>query len=179
MSSSLDFRRDVRSTEQFQKDVKDATFRERLLVNDWIDEMAKRGFKVTAEDNGIDNSGELVEQSDCRPDYKVTCGKKSALFEVKQNVYSHKQTFKVYDLQQYIKMGAKILLFYGIGTNAEITSDSRWAIIKPEAMQRMLAELPHEDGGAKWGNKTVVILYKEKYPDYFQSESFRIYGKST
>lgn len=174
MSSSLDFRRDVRSTEQFQKDVKDATYRERLLMQDWIDEMDKRGFTVTAEDNGIDNSGEFTECSDCRPDYKVTCGKRTVLFEVKQNVYSHKQTFKVYDLEQYIKMDARILLFYGIGPDAEIFKESRWTIIKPEAMQKMLNELPHENGGPKWGNKTVVILYQEKYLDYFTPEIFRI-----
>jgi len=169
---SADFRRDVRSLEQFKADIAHKTSVERILLNHWIEEMHFRGHTVQVEDYGIDNTGQFVLESDNRPDYCLDIDGKPYYYEVKQNSYTHRNSFKVYDLESYIKADARILLFYGVGNKGEIYHDSRWAIIHPNSMKEML-KLPRKSNDKTWGNKEIVIVYREKFNDYFKSFEFK------
>lgn len=169
---SLDFRRDIRSTEQFKKDIASKTVTERVLLNHWIREMEFRNHVVQVENYGIDNSGQFVPESDNRPDFFLNIDGRPYYYEVKQNSYMHRNSFKVYDLEQYIKLDARILLFYGVGTKGEIYVDSRWAIIQPNSMKEML-KLPRISKDRTWGNKEIVIVYKEHFDRYFRSYAFK------
>lgn len=172
MSKSLDRRRDVRTADQFKKDIKDASQREKLLIELWAKEMRYRGHTVSYKDNGIDNSGEFVELSDSRPDYEVTVDGNTYLLEVKSNPYSFKQTFKIFDLQTYVKLGAKMLLFFGLGQNKTLFDEetTRWAMIESSSIDKMLKVKPHQTGDSKWGFKKVLILYPGEYDTYFKTE---------
>lgn len=170
--SSLDKRRDNRTEEKFKEDIKLATLRERRLLNFWLMEMQDLGKEIQVIDTGIDNSGEFVEFSDNYPDFKLIIDGVEGLYEVKQNPYSHRNSFKVYDLKTYIKLNAKILLFYGITKDCCLTTASKWAIIEPEAMKRMLLDLPHTRHDAKWGNKPIVVVWERLFENYFKSYSF-------
>lgn len=172
---SVDFRRDVRSIDQFKKDIAQKTSVERILLNHWIHEMKFRGHTVQVEDYGIDNTGQFVPLSSNRPDYELHIDGKPYLYEVKQNSYSHRNSFKVYDLQQYIQMDARILLFYGVGLNGDIFYDSRWAIIHRESMERIL-KLPRISNDRSWGNKEIVIVYKERFNEFFRSYDFKSFS---
>lgn len=171
-SRSLDFRRDVRSVEDFKKDIQHKTSVEKILLSHWIKEMSHRGHKVEVENYGIDNTGKFVPLSDNRPDFELNINGTPFLYEVKQNSYTHRNSFKVYDLQKYIELEARILLFYGVGTNGEIYHDSRWAIIQPSAMKEMLRLTPTKSD-VKWGNKNIVVIYKENFHKYFKSFEFK------
>lgn len=172
MSKSLDRRKDVRSEAQFKQDIKEASERETMLIKLWYREMVHRGHHVTYRNNGVDNSGEFVEKSDNRPDYQVTVDGESYLLEVKSNPYDHKQTFKIFDLESYVKLGAKILLFFGLGKNKQDfdKETTRWGIIEPKAMEWMLAGKNHVRGDAKWGYKPVIVIYPRDYEGYFKTE---------
>lgn len=172
MTKSLNHRKDNRSIDQFKADIKAATQREQILmqlVSKHIN-LYHQDFKY--ESFGIDNSGEFTETSDCRPDFKVWYANREELWEVKVNQYSHKQTFKVHDLQEYIRYNAHILLVYGIGHDkTKIDHETtRWAIISPKNIAQMLADKPHQRGDSKWGGKQVVVIYPKEYHLYFKEE---------
>lgn len=71
--------------------------------------------------------------------------------EIKSNPWSHKQTFKTFDLRNYIETDTRILLFYGLGKdNCDLGVKSKWAWIEPESQQRMLDNIKEYNGGKKW-----------------------------
>jgi hypothetical protein len=172
-SNSLNRRKDNRTVEKFLSDIKQNTLREKMLMDLWVKEMTHRGHVVTYIDNGVDNSGEFLEFTDNRPDFKVTIDGVEELYEVKANPWSHKQTFKVFDLQSYVKFEAKILLFYGIGHDkTKVDYDStRWGVIDTKGIEIMLAGNDFRTGDAKWGGKPVVVIYPRDYPGYFKEET--------
>jgi hypothetical protein len=172
MSRSLNYRRDIRSIEQFKADILNKTSIECILLNKWIEEMKGYGHTVEIEDFGIDNTGKFVPLSDNRPDYCLYIDGKSYLYEIKQNTYSHRNSFKVYDLERYIEEQARILLFYGIEAEGRINDNTRWAIIQPESMTAML-RLPHIDSDSKWGFKPIVIIQSKDFDKYFVSRKFK------
>jgi hypothetical protein len=171
-NNSLNRRRDVRSVEQFKHDIKTASLREQMLIKLWQKEMQYRGHIVTYENFGVDNSGEFVEKSDARPDFKVIEDGKEYLLELKCNPFDHKQTFKLHDLYEYIRYTASMLLFYGVGHNKSTVDydTTRWGIISHEAIGRMINDIPARKGDAKWGYKEVVILYPRHYDAYWEEE---------
>lgn len=170
---SLRFRRDNRSEEQFKKDIKEHTIRERMLLEIWMKEMSALGVSVSYVDNGVDNSGEFVEESNVNPDYCLTINGVTRLTEIKQNPFHHRNSFKVYDLETYIKLDADILLFYGLGKNIQkgLPDTARWAIISPESMKKML-ELPRTRSDFAWGNKEIVIVWMDRFDEFFESKAF-------
>ncbi len=172
MSRSLDRRKDVRTEEQFKQDILEGSKREKMLMDLWVSEMTYRGHKITYSDYGVNNSGEFVEKSDSRPDFCVILDGHQELYEVKSNPYDHKQTFKVHDLKTYIQYAASILLFFGLGKNKESIDKetTRWGIIRPQAIEWMIAGKDHRTGDAKWGYKPVVIIYPNEYSAYFKTE---------
>jgi len=169
--TSLDRRRDVRTVNEFRKVIKETTLREKMLIEVWIKEMKHRGYIASYEDYGIDNTGELQEKVDNRPDYKVNLNEQEILIEVKANKISHKQTFKVHDIKKYISYNATILLVYGIGNTKEINYETiRWGLISTEKMSLMLKDLQVESGDRLWGNKPIIRVYPKDYDKYWKEE---------
>ena len=173
MNKSINYRKDHRTTEQFEKDIRCRTNKERFLIELFIKECEYHGKLIRIENNGVDNSGQFMQKSNCNADYSYTHDGKVNLLEVKCSPVSHKCTFKVYNLQQYIKQEASILLFYGVGKIDKDPSkidykNTRWAIIVPEKIQQMLDEHePYKE--YLFGNKMCIQIKQEKYDKYFKS----------
>lgn len=170
MNDSLNFRKDIRSLEQFAEDIKCRTEKERFLIELFVQELIKLGRKVKLENYGIDNTGKVVKYSSCKPDYKLTIDDKVYLCEVKNGPVSHKWTFKTYQLEQYIKYKAYIVLFWGTGfidkdpTKIDI-ENTRWGIIFPDKIQQMLDY--YEPFNFKpFGNKPCIKIPKEHFELY-------------
>lgn len=169
MNKSLNYRKDVRSVEQFIEDIDFATKRERFLLEYWI---ANKAPEVKYEDTGVDNTGKFIEEGTTNfPDFRLYEGEKSYLAEVKANEYKHRNTFKVADLKTYIKNDAKIFLFYNLGKeNINLGTSALFAVIEPEAQLRILEDIPSVKSDRAWGYKPVVILREKDYSKYFTSE---------
>lgn len=171
--SSLNFRRDVRSLEEFAKDIKDYTSIERYLIHEvFAAEAQAQGHAIRIEDYGTDNSGDVVDKSSSKPDYRIVMEKGRYLVEVKHSPVSYKCTFKVHDLQEYIAQNALILLFYGTGyikdSGTINRKTTRWGWITPSAMKRMLAEkTPYKDKG--FGYKPCIRIIAKEFDRYFPS----------
>jgi hypothetical protein len=91
--------------------------------------------------------------------------------DIKNCGISKKATFKVYQLQQYLKHDAAILLFIGTGfidkdpTKLDY-SNTQWAVIKPEHIKKMLDELkPYKD--PNFGYKECIRIYAGNFHKYF------------
>lgn len=169
-----DYRRDGRSDEEFKKQIKERTIKEKFLVDIFANECKHRGWTVTYRDNGVDNSGEFQEKATTDADYLISINGNEELYEIKNSPVKHKCTFKVHNLKQYVKQKANILLFYATGNiNSDYSKinyeNTRWAIIKPEKIQLML-DLNDHYNERMFGNKLCVKILEQDYPTYFESE---------
>lgn len=175
MNNSLNYRRDNRSLQEFKKDIKDRTAKEQFLINLFLREIFHRDWKIkTILNNGVNNQGEIIEKSNCDADFLIlyNSGRKK-LIDVKNSPVDDKMTYKVYQLQQYVKQNASILLFYGTG---QIDNDpskinykkTRFGIISPKNIQAMLDNNKHYKEPS-FGNKLCIRIYKENFEKYFKS----------
>jgi hypothetical protein len=137
-------------------------------------EMKFRGHTITAVDNGVDNSGKVVKgKTSCAADFAVELDGTPMLLEVENSFVSHKCTFKVYHLQQYVKAGACILLFYNTGNiNYDLSKmeydEALWAIIDPEMIAKMLEDKKDEYYNEPlFGGKTCLRILEHEYEQYF------------
>lgn len=171
MNKSLNYRKDVRSVEQFVTDIDFATNRERMLLDYWVDTQHKMGSSVSYENTGVDNTGKFIEGNTTNfPDYRVIYNGSQSLVEIKANEYKHRNTFKVADLKTYIKLDADIFLFYNLGKgNVNLGKGALFAIIKAEDQVRILEDIPSVKSDRTWGYKPVVILREKDYSNYFLS----------
>lgn len=172
MNKSLNYRKDVRSVEQFVADIDYATKRERALLEHWIQSKKNRGITVSFENTGVDNTGKFIEEGTNNfPDFRVYESENTYLAEVKANEYAHRNTFKVADLKTYIENDAKIFLFYNLGKNCiNLGRGSLFAVIEPEAQVRILEDIPSVKSDRTWGYKPVVILREKDFLNYFLSD---------
>jgi len=174
MNKSLNFRKDNRTTEQFKKDIEQRTTKERFLINLFKEIAEKEGYGVVIKDNGIDNTGKLIEKSDCRPDFEVTLvdflGADTYLYEVKNSPVSSMWTFKVYQLEEYLKYKSHILIFWSTGyidghhdrLNKETT---RWGVIPTGKIKEMLKN--HKAyNEPSFGNKKCIRIYEKDFSKY-------------
>jgi len=172
MNKSLNYRKDIRSVEQFVADIDYATKRERTLLEHWIQIQKNKGVDVSFENTGVDNTGKFIEEGTTNfPDYRINLKGESFLAEIKANEYAHRNTFKVADLKTYIENDAKIFLFYNLGKKSvNLGKGSLFAIIEPEAQARMLEDIPSVKSDRTWGYKPVVILREKDFLNYFLSD---------
>lgn len=167
---NMKYRKDHRTAEKFADDIQKTTNREKVMIEIWTACMINSGHTVEYHSSGTDNTGKIVERATSIPDYIITLDGETALYDIKCNKYSHKNTFKVYDLKKYIEYDANILLLYGMGDDWAPNEKAKWGIITPEAMKRMLEDLKHIND-FKWGNKPTVIVYDKDFDKYFESKS--------
>ncbi len=162
MSKSLNHRRDDRTVRQFKKDIKSSTKKERFLVELFREEMKFLGHTIRISNYGTDNTGKLVKYSSCKPDFKITVDGKTELYDIKNSPVSHKWTFKVYNLEQYVLQDANILVFWGTGyinknTKQINRASTRWGIITPKKIKKMLRDYePYNE--PMFGNKSCIQI---------------------
>lgn len=175
---SEDYRRDSRTLEEFKSDIKKETEKEKFLLSIFEKECKKRCIPFSATDYGVNNNGDFVEKSDCRPDYLIRIGDISGLFEIKSSPVDFKITFKVYDLQEYIRQNAYILLFIGTGyisddlSKFDITTAS-WAILSPLTLSNMLKDCKQYKE-KKFGYKQCIKVFSSNFHKYFTVHRFTV-----
>lgn len=177
MNKSIDYRRNGRTIEEFEHDIKFRTQKEKFLVNLYKKEMQYRGSKVSIRSYGVDNTGKLIDKSSCKPDYKITINGRIKLVDIKNSPIDHKWTFKVYNIQQYIKYKASILVFWNTGyldKNLENINykQVRFGIISHKKMQIMLDSYQHYME-PKFGNKTCIQIPKKDFRLYCKIEKIK------
>lgn len=171
-SSNNRYRRDTRTKEEFEHDIIKRTLKEEFLCNLFLEEVKLYGRDATAAPLGNKDAGKITEQSNCDADYQITIDEKTFPADIKNCGIDWKMTYKVYDLEEYIKQGAYILCFLGTGyidddptkINYEATS---WVVISPTIMQSILDELPHYKD-KHFGFKICVQVRKNEYARYFK-----------
>lgn len=170
MSSSINFRKDTRTLEQFKKDIKARTKKESFLVKLFQEECKYLNKPCYIENNGVDNSGKFLHKSGCQPDYKITVGGFTGLYDIKNSPVTHKWTFKVYHLKQYVKVGANILIFYGTGfidknpMKIDVVN-TLWGIIYTFNIQKMLEKhKPYKE--FTFGNKLCIQIQQKNFSEY-------------
>ncbi len=169
--NSINYRKDYRTTEQFEQDIKYRTAKEKFLVELFRKECEYLGYTCSITNNGIDNTGKLVKKSDCKPDYKIVIDtgvtKYDWLCEVKNSPVATKWTFKVYHLQQYVKQGANILIFWNTGRIDKCPenidrANTRWGVIECVSIEKMLDKYtPYKE--YMFGNKLCIKVPAEDF----------------
>lgn len=165
-SDSTNYRKDTRTQEQFEQNIKLGTAKEKFLVKLFQKECEYLGYKCIIVDNGVDNSGAIVKRSNCQPDYKLTINtgvlKFTNLYEIKNSPVSTKWTFKCYDLKQYVNYNANILIFWGTGYIEKEPEkidkvNTRWGILETNCIIKMLDTYkPYIE--YKFGNKECIQI---------------------
>ena len=177
-ASSIDYRRDYRTVEQFAKDIKCHTKKEKFLLGLFSIQLNKRGICHQITNNGIDNTGELVKYSNCAPDYRIAfyldVGYVTGLYEIKNSPVTTKWTFKTHHLKQYIEQDANILLFWGTGRiykdNNELDiKNTRYGIISPLCISTMLnTYTPYKE--YSFGNRICIQIPEQDFNKWCQPE---------
>lgn len=121
-----DYRKDWRTDEQFESDIKKAHKIEKDIIEAYAEHLRiTLNKEVIVEDNGVDNSGEMLALKDVtsKADYKVN----GALVEVKFNKNMMNDfRFKKGQLNSYLKQGAFILW-----VNGWETKEPEFALLSP------------------------------------------------
>jgi len=165
---TFDYRKDNRTEEEFAADIKFRTLKEKFLMELYAAEMRHMGHTVVLENNGTDNTGKLKKKGvTAAPDYRVTTNGEVALVEVKNSPVGFKWTFKVYNLKQYVKAGASILIFWDTGyidkdPNKINLDKARFGMITHENLAAMLEEYEHYKE-PKFGNKVCIQIPKDDF----------------
>ena len=163
----LNYRRDTRTKKQFEEDIKFRTAKEKFLIQLFKKEMVARGHTITYRSYGVDNSGKLVKRATCAPDYRVIIDGVEQLLEIKNSPVVDKWTFKVHNLQQYVKIGADILIFWGTGyidknPKAIKCKQTRFGILLSKKIQHILKTYEHYQE-VKFGNKICIKIEKKDF----------------
>jgi hypothetical protein len=172
---SYSYRKDIRTDEQFAKDISCRTKKEVFLKNLFVTEMVHRGYEVFVYDLGVDNKGKVFKgKSSCSVDYRFKVNDSVYDLDIKNSFVKNKCTFKVYNLKQYIKANAGILLFYNTGninydTSNIVLEKTKWGVIKPDKIQKMLDDKDWYNE-PKFGNKLCVQIFESEYKKYFRQQ---------
>ena len=174
-SKSMKHRSDVRTQAEFERDICARTNKERFLARLFVMEMRERGSNIRIEELGNKDAGQVTADSNCEADYVICtiidAGITKIPIDIKCCGIKTKATFKVYQLEQYVKQGASILLFLGTGfidkDPAKINYDNTvWALIHPNDIQRMLDDLPHYKEKT-FGYEMCVRVNERDFSKYF------------
>jgi hypothetical protein len=177
------YRYDTRTEAEFARAIKRATDIEQWLMYDvWLPEMQHRGYSLTAEDNGVDNSGTLLKKVNSNADFIVKLAGAKGLIEVKTNPHFAKCTWKVEALKACIEQDASILLFFWIETKrddfktATKLADVKWTIINPDIIKRWLEIYDHKIYYGFNGNKMSIQFSAKDYPAWFKVYGLTFFG---
>lgn len=131
---SLQYRLDHRTVDQFEKDIKECSNIERQIIDNYAHMFFKKhGYFPNIENNGVDNSGNLIKRRvNSNADFIVN----GELIEVKFSKKDQKKFhFKTSQLRSYIKQKAKLLFLNGYESPIP-----RYIIVDHETMEKWLRE---------------------------------------
>lgn len=115
------YRRDSRSEEEFAADIKEATSIEAKLMKIYVEDLSKRtGKEYKIENNGADNSGALLDESqvNLNSDFILVSGESRHRIEIKfSRPKSPFFNIKVSQLKSYLKQDACMIMFNGIDSD--------------------------------------------------------------
>ena len=153
------YRLDVRSKEQFHKDILEASNHERDLVSLWTKVLSKERKKVIGyRNNGCGNDGRPLEISDVSTDADFIVDD-VGLVEVKFSKTVCKEFFhlKVNQVNSYLKQNATLLM-----VNGSMTDEPVYIIIDGAALERLKSSckvVPFAGFGFKAAYKIPVNNY--------------------
>ena len=114
MVSSLEYRRDDRTTDEFERYLELGHAKERIYIEAFNADLLARGFQTCGyRDNGVDNSGRVIKGplGNCNADYKIWgITSTDDPYEVKVNAENPRyMTYKHKNLEAYVNQKARIL----------------------------------------------------------------------
>lgn len=160
-----------RTCGEFAREIYLNAQKERDVVTRWAEKMVKAGriCSFNIKDHGMDNTGsmQIVRGSvNCNADFTIDFGNdRPCLFEVKINNYGlRKATFKVHNLENYVRNKASILMVW------IDMRDTYWAVINPQAIRNILDDYPRSNRREMGNMCDTVQLTQQDYHKYFQVE---------
>jgi hypothetical protein len=114
MISSLEYRMDDRTPDEFKRYIELGHAKERIYIRAFNVDLLARGFQTCGyRDNGVDNSGRVIKGplGNCNADYKIWgITSTDDPWEIKVNTEWPKyMTYKLSNLEAYIAQNARIL----------------------------------------------------------------------
>jgi hypothetical protein len=147
---NIDYRKDVRTDEQFDDDIFNSHIAERKIIERYAQHLRdKYNMEVVIEDNGVDNSGKPLDSATTDADFLLN-GK---LIEVKfaednLSVFRLKKD----QVKSYIEQDAPVLFVNGWETDNPV-----FTIIKPDRLID-ITRTRRAKPFAPWGHKLCYFL---------------------
>lgn len=158
-------RLDYRDLNTFKKDILFSTKLEEFWFKLYIKQIALMYDKIEYEDSGTDNTGEFQTKATNNADYTIYLHNKNNIIirklDIKWAPTKGKATFKVKNLNHYIKDNINILLFYNTGLTR---------LIKPKNynIQQHICKIQNNLHNIKYGiittssMKTILNTYEQR-----------------
>lgn len=148
---SLNYRRDNRTVEEFYKDIQEGSKIEREIIDLYVDLIEREtGNVLTVEDNGIDNSGKLIQgKVNSNADYLIDgkpievkyCRPINPVFRLKES-----------QVKSYIKQKARVLMVMGWDSPGPV-----FTILQLSTLERIQEKIKPQPF-FPWGNKMTYVL---------------------
>lgn len=152
MKLHTEYRKDWRTDEEYANDILKGHIAEKQIIEKYANHLRlKYDIEVTIEDNGVDNSGQVIDESKVttKADYMLN----GTLIEVKFiNNDATEFRFKKDQIKSYIKQGATILL-----VNGWQTDNPTFAVIKPDRLKE-ITKTHRAKPFKTWGYKMCYFL---------------------
>jgi len=162
-------RRDKRLWPEFIQDIKKGTLKEENSMYRFTRDMKKRGHIVRFQDNGIDNTGNIIIAGVITgvADYRISIdGRKWQKWDIKNNPKTNeKMTFKVKDLERYVKQNTYML----------ICMLDFWTVIGPKFIEGLLEDWPQENDPRFAAGKPSIKLNKIQWELLSSKKLFKYY----
>lgn len=175
------YRQDSRSFDEFKSDIKRHSIIQGWLVELLKEELTFRGLSMSIQDNGCDNSGEFLEKSNNKADYKIRLENETdysnVLIEVKCCPHLRFLTWKVDSLKAVIRDNAWICLVANVNTKSANKEDSdlsklQWTLFSPAVARRLLDSREPKCYNRINGGKPSVQLLPAEYSEFFEFNQF-------
>lgn len=183
-------RLDNRTVDEFKSHIRFTTEIEARLMECWA--LSLNSDCLAYMDNGVDNSGEYVEDGVNTSDVDFTVVKENGpeKVELKFVPTAGKLTLKLNDIKNYIKQQASILFIFNTGSeslkvpkdldieshwnriaDAHLKGELKWALADYKTLAKMLGstepqKIPY------MGGKQGIIVTEKKYSKFFELMDF-------
>lgn len=172
MSNSFGYRKDGRTDQEFARSLKVGTWAEREIMEILRKQEQEYGRRFEFQDNGVDNSGELIREDSGRskqdyqePDFSNVVWERYDLDHAKLEVKTHKAWpsdkghIKVGSLKGCVEHGAGILM----------ADPNGFLLFRPEGFARVLREAEYIAEWSGGGKKPAYRYTAEKVKGWVKS----------
>ena len=183
---NLKYRKDHRSLGEYALSIYHTILREKEIVDFWTNHLINNGYykSIQITENVNTNAGALlVERATSDADF-IFYGSKpkihppisgiytpipyntEALLEVKFNPVCHKATYKISNLNSYVKQGCYVLTIFHEHGNPKY-----WCVLSPNTIECMLRTLPAKPY-REMGGKLSIQLLRDEFDKFFNLVEF-------